>query len=99
MAHQFAPFPNHYHPKAQAKPFPSPNDVSSSISAGLKGPDCHGEEREVILIWSHVSGKQVRWIESRCIQVRGEGGTQKLHVCRGFLLLCVDDSGECDCAE
>lgn len=54
---------------------------ASAISSGKNGVDCRGEEHEVVLIWSHMTGKRQLYMDGREVHMSkaGMGNTQFVH--------------------
>jgi hypothetical protein len=54
---------------------------ASAISSGKNGVDCRGEEHEVVLIWSHMTGKRQLYMDGREVHMSkaGMGNTQFMH--------------------
>jgi hypothetical protein len=54
---------------------------ASAISSGMTAVDCRGEEHEVVLIWSHMTGKRQLFMDGREVHTSkaGMGNTQFVH--------------------
>lgn len=54
---------------------------ASAISSRKNGVDCRGEEHEVVLIWSHMTGKRQLYMDGREVHMSkaGMGNTQFVH--------------------
>jgi len=58
---------------------------AKAIASGQSGANCRGEEHEVVLIWSHVSGKRELYMDGRPIHMsKGARGNTKFQYTWGI---------------